>query len=216
MGAWDSNINEAIRGSVSDEGSWETLPKTLMDLEGHTGLRLTLTTTPYRVLTSEKLTVIWDASSSVAAHLKVVLPRNLAMRPSKVAATLDIPFPRIRVFLSALSAGATDTPGFAVTAKAKALGGAVKATFTAVFRASQPIPGGGTSAATEGAAPTTGAVLCYDFFGVYGTGPVYLAPGDDMDITITPDAHTTDTLTIDGLLVEAAVNAAYTEDRLRV
>lgn len=217
MSGMGYNINESIRGTVPDQGAWFDLPYSTMDLEGHTGLRLTLTTTPYRVLTSDKLSVKWDASSSVAAYLKVMLPQSLAARPSKTAATINIPFPRIRLILAAVSAGATDAPAFTITAKARAFGGAEKATFTAGFLASQPMPGGATSDATNTATnATNGKVLVFDFFEKSGTGPVYLAPGDDMDIKIVPGAHTTDALSIYGLRVQAALNANYTDLRSRV
>lgn len=217
MGAWASNLNQAVRISEPDQGSWFDLPYSTMDLEGHTGLRLTLSTTPYRVLSSAKLTVKWDASSSVAAYLKAQLPSSLALRASKTvgANTYNIAFARLRLVLAAMSGGLTDVPGFTVTGKSQAFGGAVKATFTSVFKASVPMPESITSAATNAVTPTTPAVLVYDFFDTYGAGPVYIAPGDDFDFTITPDAHTTDVLTLHGLRVQAALNPAYTLDALR-
>lgn len=221
MGAWGSNINEAHRDCEPDEGVRLDLPVGLMDLNGSTGITCTTATTPKRVLSSGQIYVQWDASSSVAAYIHTELPRNLALRPKSSGKVL---YTDLRLSLRMKSAGATDSPAMTVTAKARSAGGAIKATFTAVFTPPPAPPTTSPDYTTYAARyATTNAVsglaadaanpknYVFSFADVAGTGPVYLAPGDSIDITITPGAHTTDAITLWDLRLSAGLNACNTE-----
>jgi hypothetical protein len=209
-----NTINQVLRLSTADEGQLYDLPYMLTDLAGSAGNNITTSTTPKIVLSSDKIYAQWDTSSSVAAYLKVQIPRQAAYQPSKKAATLNIPFLRLRVALSLLvpTTVGPDTPSITVTAVSRASNGAVKGPFTAVF-----VP------PADGSAPTTAAVsnqtnpllYVFDFFEVIGSGTTYLAPGDDMDIKIVPGAHTNDVLQLHGLRVECALNQCKTDPTIR-
>lgn len=205
-----STLNEAIRQSEPDAGFWTDLGIGIKDLMGHTGLDCTLTTTPKRVLGSDDLYIQWDAGVSVAAYLVVPLPRTLAKRQKL---SYGIAYAQLRLHLALRSAGATNSPAMTVTAKARAKNGALKATFTAVFR---PDP--------SGAAPTTNAVstqtnpleYVYTFEELAGTGPTYIEPGDKLVITITPAAHAADALELHDLHISCTQNAGFTDRTKRV
>lgn len=216
MAAWGSNIGEAIRESVPDQGFPETIDLFNI-LRGHTGLLLTLSTTPKNVLTSDYLTAQWDASSSVAAYVKTMLLPTLAFQASKKVTgsgtpdlTYNIPFLRFRLHARVRMAGATDVPVITVTAKLRASGGAIKTLFTPTSIAADG------STLTDGTCkalgnPTNPDLRTWDFFQTYGTGPVYAAPGDYLDIKMVPGAHTTDALELHGLTMGWNVNPNYTD-----
>lgn len=219
MGGWSSNISQAIRDVIPDEGIWQDLPGwDITKFREEAGNIVTTSTTPVLVLTSDVVSVSWAASNVDAAYLIGQVPRSLATLPSKTAAVRNIPFPRLRLILSMLQAtDNTDTPGLTVTAKARAFDGAVKATFTSNFLASQPLPGGGSSAATNVITNQTNPkAYVYDFWEVYGTGPVYIEPGDSLHIKIVPGTHGNNAVSCHGLILQAACNMAYTDKRLRV
>lgn len=221
MGAWGSNINEAIRDCVPDEGVRLDLPIDLNHLIGSAGNLCTTTTTPKRVLTSDQTIIQWDASSSVAAYVHTRLPANLAKTPKLSG---KVPFADLRIALRMKSAGATDAPALTVTAKARAAGGAIKATFTAVFTPPPAPPTTSPDYTTYAARyATTNAVsgtaadaanpkdYVFSFKNVSGTGPAYLEPGDTIDIKIVPGAHTTDAITLWDVRLSAGLNACNTE-----
>lgn len=213
MAAWGSNLGEAIRESVPDQGFPENLD--LFNIvRGHTGLLLTLSTTPKNVLSSGYTTFQWDASSSVAAYVKTLLPASMAFQPSKKAATLNIPFLRFRLHMRVRMAGATDTPRITVTAKLRAVDGAIKATFTPTsIETDGSLLTDGTCAALGN--PTNPALRTWDFFETSGSGPVYSAPSDYLDLTITPGTHTTDALECHGITLGRHVNPNYTDIAMR-
>ncbi len=217
MGAWGSNINEAIRDCIPDEGVRLDLPVSIDDLNSSTGVNCTTATTPKRVLSSDITIIQWDASSSVAAYLHCKLPHNLAKAP-KLSGKVE--YADLRLGLIAKSAGATNSPAFTVTAKARSAGGAVKATFTAVF--TPPAAPASTSpdyAAYAAQYATSNAVTnttdpkeyVFSFKDVAGTGPTYIEPGDSIDIKIVPGAHTTDALELHDIRLSAGFNACNTE-----
>lgn len=217
-GTSPSTLGQAFRTSIPDEGF--PITQDLFNiLRGHTGLSLTLTTTPKLVLTSDYLTAQWDATVVAAALAKVYIPPTLAFRPSKASATINIPFPRFRVHLRARMAGASDTPRITLTAQARAADGAIKATFTPKSneKSGETDTGvvltDGTCAALTNA--TNPAVRTWDFFEVYGTGPVYLAPGDYIDLKFVPAAHGTDAIEVHGATVSMHVNPNYTTESQR-
>ncbi len=216
MGAWGSNVNKALRDCVPDFGVRLDLPVSINDLVGSAGNTCTTTTTPKRVLSSDITIVQWDATSVVAAYVKTRLPSNLAKVP-KLSGKIE--FADLRLHLSARSAGATDSPAFTVTAKARAPGGAVKATFTAVFTP----PAAPASTSVDYAAylaqyatantvtnTTNPKEYVFSFKDVAGTGPTYIEPGDSIDIKIVPGAHNTDALELHDLRLTAGLNACNT------
>lgn len=210
-----SHLQQQIRDSIPDQGFQTDID--LMNLmRDEAALLITGSTSPVSVIASDYLMYRWAAANVDAMTCKVRLPRTLAMQPSKAAATLSIPFPRLKLHLDLRMGAAVgpDVPRVTVTAKARASGGALKATFTP------------TSIDTDGSVLTNGTCKplanstnpedrTWNFFGVYGTGPVYLAPGDYLDIKIVPGAHGTDTVELHGAWLEVWSNAALTTRSLR-
>lgn len=215
MGGSAANLGQQFRDSVPDEGFWVDLPNcSLNQLREENGNIVTTATTPVLVLSSDWIFAKWAAGNADAAYLLVQLGRELANTPSKVAATINKLFPRLRLTLSARMDGVVgpDVPALTVTAKCRSFTGAIKATFTANFKAS--FQGGPATNALSN--QTNCLPLTFDFFETSGTGPVYIEPGDQLVVKIVPAAHANDAIELHGLRMQAKMNNGYTDPRLRV
>lgn len=215
MGAWASNLNQARRDSRDDEGAWQDIQGIdLNTCRDEAGLLLTGATSPVLALASDFLSVSWAAANVDAMYLRTRIPREAAYKISKAAATINIPYLDLRLclWLRMAAAAGPDTPAIAVTAVARAASGALKATFTAGFMAS--FQGGtATNAVPNSTNPTP---FHFTFFEKSGTGPVYLAPDDELTIKIVPAAHGTDALHLWGVNLRCRTNAGWTDRSLRV
>lgn len=212
MAAWASNIQEAIRESVPDQGFNFDIDLFNL-LTDEAGTLIGAGTTPVAVVSSDETFKRWAASNVDASYANVRLPRTLASRPSVVAATRDILFPRAKLHIVAVMSGASDTPRVTVTAKARNGVGALKATFTPTSLDSD-----GTTVLTNGTGKALSDSLqeiVWDFSLASGTGPVYLAPGDRFDIKIVPGTHGTDTVNLYDAWLEVWANANLTDITLR-
>ena len=191
MAAWASNIHQAIRSAVPDQGFQQEIDLFNL-LTDEAGTPVGAGTTPVAVVSSDETLKRWAASNVDAMYANARLPRSLAYRESKVAATLGIRYPRVKLHVVAKMSGASDTPRITVTAKARNGTGALKATFTPTS-----VDSDGTTVLTDGTGKPLSSSLqeiVWDFFLISGTGPVYLAPGDRLDLKIVPGTHGTDTV----------------------
>jgi len=215
MAAWGSNINEAIRQGTADQGFWKDYD--LFNIvRDEAGLILTGSTSPVLALASDVLSISWAAANVDAMYAKIRLTDHLALLASKAAATINIPFPRFKLNALLLSAGDTNTPRITVTAKLRAAAGAVKATFTPTS-----IEADGTTLTNGTCKPLLTNTLAvnpelrtWNFFETYGTGPVYAAPGDYLDLKIVPGTHGTDAIGLHGIWLQVAENIRQTDPSL--
>lgn len=209
--SWGSNVNQELRLSVPDHG-------VLHDIDlfnfcrDEAALLITGSTSPVSVISSNYLMYRWAASNVDAMQIKTRIPRSAAYKISKKAATLNIPFLNFQVTAAMRSGGTTDAPRVSCFGILRSATGAQKGTFTptSIDSDGSTLTDGTCAALTTGGS-TNPEVRTWNFFEVYGSGPLYAAPGDSLDLRLVPGTHGTDTVELHQLYMSIALNPAYTD-----
>lgn len=211
-----SSIQQDIRESIPDQGNFRDID-IFNILRDEAFTLIGAGTTPVAAVSSDTAHFVWAAANVDAAYAAIRLGRDLALSPSRAAATKGIPFPRFKLNLGVRMAAAAgpDQPRITVTAKLRAMGGAIKATFTpkSIETDGTTLTNGTCAAVTN---TTNPELRTWDFFEIAGTGPVYAAPGDTLYLKIVPGTHGTDALHLHQAYLQVAENIAYTDERLRL
>lgn len=190
-GAGGALLNEMRENSRTNEGvRVDIAAGDFLAWRNSSLLILTAGTTPIIEVSTNEGRIRWAASDSAAIFTVCKVPGNF----SDVHKEL--------VYIGKfLETGGTDTIVVTMTIYARAAGGALKGPFTAT--------------ATLTKSGTNPQELIFDF-AEQAASLLYILPDDELTVSITPSAHTTDALTFYGGQFRLRENAALTNANDRV